>query len=221
MSLKEVNYLFPLYLYQNPNHTDDRRLNLSSEFVSDLTARLGLSFVPDGTGNLHETTGPEDVFHYIYAVLHAPGYRTRYAEFLRSDFPRVPLTSNRALFRMLCGYGAELTDLHLMDADMPLITRFPVPGDNRVEKVLYSEAEGGRVWINRGQYFEGVLPDVWNFHVGGYQVCEKWLKDRKERQLSYDDITHYQKIVAALFRTGDLMRTIDAAIDQYGGWPLT
>jgi hypothetical protein len=76
------------------------------------------------------------------------------------------------------------------------------------------------VWINKTQYFEGVPPEVWNFHIGGYQVCQKWLKDRKGRQLTYDDLTHYQHIVSALSETIGLMAEIDAVIEEHGGWPL-
>ena len=100
-----------------------------------------------------------------------------------------------------------------------------MPGDNRVEKVRYTEpgqgAEQGRVWINATQYFEGVPPAVWEFYVGGYQVCAKWLKDRKGRQLSYNDLTHYQYVVAALAETISLMREIDEVIEEHGGWPLS
>jgi hypothetical protein len=98
-----------------------------------------------------------------------------------------------------------------------LITRYPVPGSNMVEKVAYNESER-RVYINKTQYFEGVDPEVWNFHIGGYQVCQKWLKDRRSRTLSYDELTHYQKVVVALKETIRIMSEIDALIPA---WPLT
>jgi predicted helicase len=169
---------------------------------------------------LAQTFGPEDVFHYLYAVLHAPTYRTRYADFLKIDFPRVPLTSDAELFRRLCAAGAELVALHLMERHGPALCGYPEAGDNVVETVRYT-AENGRVWINQTQYFEGVPPAAWAFHIGGYQVCQKWLKDRKGRALSYDDLQHYQRIVAALAETIRLMAEIDAAIDESGGWPLS
>ncbi|PJA28863.1 MAG: hypothetical protein CO189_03855, partial [candidate division Zixibacteria bacterium CG_4_9_14_3_um_filter_46_8] len=170
------------------------------------------------------TFGPEDIFHYIYAVFHSPTYRSRYAEFLKIDFPRVPLTSNQTLFRTLCGLGKELVDLHLMEKHGPDLAGYPVDGSHQVEKVRYSEpgkcSAGGRVWINDAQYFGNVSPEVWEFHIGGYQVCQKWLKDRKGRTLSYDDQTHYQYIVSALSETIRIMSEIDQAIDQHGGWPI-
>jgi hypothetical protein len=251
------SFQFPLYLYPVPegkggqNHLaidvllwptgrGERRPNLNPKCIADLERRLGLAFVPDGKGDLKKTFGPEDVFNYIYAVLHSPTYRTRYAEFLKNDFPRVPLTSDRELFRSLCGLGAELVALHLLESPKlsKPIARYPVTGPNIVEKgfpkyLAPGETEpgkseplaAGRVYISKpdaqsgakGQYFEGVPPEVWNFHIGGYQVCEKWLKDRRGRTLTYDDLEHYCKVVTALSETIRLMADIDAAIPK---WPL-
>jgi Type ISP C-terminal specificity domain len=145
---------------------------------------------------------------------------------LKIDYPRIPLTSDRGLFWELCRFGARLVDLHVMEADhLAPGARYEGRGDNRVEKVRYAEpgevAEQGRVWINSAQYFEGVPTEVWKFYVGGYQVCAKWLKDRKGRQLSYDDLRHYQYVVAALAETIAIMREIDEVIEAHGGWPLS
>jgi len=217
------NNLFPLYLYPQDDNLLDaaeegRRPNLSPEFVNEFSEKLGLSFVPDGTGDLAETFGPEDVFHYAYAVFHSPAYRERYAEFLKRDFPRLPLTSERGLFAALAGKGAELVGLHLMTSPIldRLITRFPEGGDNVVEKVRYDTANN-RVHINSPQYFEGVPEETWGFRVGGYQVLDKWLKDRRDRALTSADVRHYQRIVVALTQTRRLMREIDETIP---GWPM-
>ena len=151
-------------------------------------------------------------------MFHSPEYRERYAEFLKRDFPRLPLTSDKELFAALAEKGAELTGLHLMTSPAldAFITRFPEGGTNEVEKVRYADADG-RVYINNEQYFEGVPEGVWEFRVGGYQVPDKWLKDRKGRTLTYDDISYYQKIVVALTETRRLMAEIDETIP---GWPL-
>jgi len=198
----------PLYLYP-ADKTDlfdepvvERRPNLAPAFIAAFSAKLGVTF------------SPEDFFHYAYAVFHSPTYRSRYAEFLKIDFPRLPLTSDVALFHTLCGLGERLVGLHLMETATPTISRYPMAGDNKVETVRYDE---GRVWINATQYFDNVAPEVWNFHVGGYQVPMKWLKDRKGRQLSYDDLTHYQQVIAVLAETLELQARIDAAI---GEWPI-
>lgn len=229
--------LFPLYIYPaasksiplfesdaNGSVYDDRCPNLHAKFIEDLAGKLKMRFVAEDRGCLNKTFGPEDVFDYMYAVFHSPTYRSRYAEFLKIDFPRLPLTSNLALFRALCGLGETLVSLHLIEKHGPKITSYPVAGDNMVETVRYTEpGQGtakGRVWINKTQYFEGVQPDVWDFHIGGYQVCQKWLKDRKGRQLTYDDLTHYQHVVSALAETIRLMAEIDETIEEHGGWPI-
>ena len=254
LATRERTYLFPLYLYPSPAENSSRQKSLSSadwppgkdgrvpnlspEFVAEMEERLGLEFVTDGRGDRESTFGPEDVFDYIYAVFFSPSYRERYAEFLKIDFPRVPLTSDREMFLRLVKLGGELVALHLLESPLlgKTVTRYPVVGDNRVEKgypkyFAPGEAEpgskgsdgdgavleAGRVYINKSQYFEGVPPQVWEFQVGGYQVCDKWLKDRRGRQLSYEDLTHYQKMIVALKETIRLMGEVDSAV---GEWPL-
>jgi predicted helicase len=233
---RERGYLFPVYLYPSSEvgtgqlfkeGTDQgagkhsRRPNLSSSFVTDFGGKLGLAFVPDGEGDLIRTFGPEDIFHYAYAVFHGPGYRSRYAEFLKIDFPRLPLTSDLDLFRALAQLGGELVALHLLDSpklDKP-ITEHIGSRNPEVEKVSWSK---NTVWLDKAQTtgVKGVREDVWNFHIGGYQVCEKWLKDRKGRTLTKDDLTHYQKVVVALSQTIRLMQEIDQVIEAHGGWSL-
>jgi len=214
--------IFPLYLFpaEGEMQFDDgkRRPNLSQQFIQEFSDKLNLNFVEDGKGNLETTFGPEDVFDYTYAIFHSPTYRSRYAEFLKIDFPRLPLTSNNNLFKALVAKGAELVSLHLVESTVlnNFITQYPVSGSNTVEKVNY-DGKNQRVYINKTQYFEGVSSDVWEFYIGGYQVCDKWLKDRRGRNLSYEDITHYQKIVVALKETIRLMAEIDEVIP---GWPL-
>jgi predicted helicase len=240
------SYVFPLFIFpstikyslfdmtsESPwipdvNH-GNRVPNLDPGFVRQMEDKLGLSFDPHLAGREHElqtTFGPEDILAYIYAIFHAPTYRERYAEFLKIDFPRVPLTADANLFRNLVALGRELIALHLMESPRlndPL-TSFPIPGDSQVAPrggyPKYAPPEGGRggrVYINREQYFEGVLPEVWAFEIGGYQVLHKWLKDRRGRTLSYDDKRHYQQVVVSLKETIRLMEEIDAAIP---GWPL-
>jgi len=234
---REINYLFPLYLYpveekEQPDKSGGkeggvqpamqtqakREPNLNLEFIKAVSEKLELKFIEVGKGDLKETFSPEDIFNYAYAVFHSPTYRSRYAEFLKIDFPRLPLTSNKELLKALAAKGADLVALHLMESPLlnNLITRYPVAGSNTVEKVSYDD-NNQRVYINKTQYFEGVPLGVWNFHIGGYQVCNKWLKDRKGRKLTHSEAQHYQKIVVALKETIRLMAEIDALIP---GWPL-
>jgi len=214
--------LFPLYLYptEGEMQLDEglHRPNLNPEFIKAVSDKLGLKFIEDGKGDLELTFGPEDIFNYAYAIFHSPTYRSRYAEFLKIDFPRLPLTSDKELFKALADKGAELVSLHLMESPVlnSLITRYPVAGSSEVEKVSYDDNKQ-RVYINKTQYFEGVAPEVWEFHIGGYQVCQKWLKDRKGRKLSYDELTHYQKVIVALKET---IRVMDETDELIPGWPL-
>lgn len=216
---------FPLYLYSGRGQSRDlfaqeggRRPNISAQFTRELSARLGMKFIGNGHGDLKKGVGIEDVFHYAYAVFHSPTYRSRYAESLRIDFPRLPLTHDRKLFGLLMERGAELIRLHTMTAPAldNFITQFPEEGENVVEKVGYSRSDR-RGWINKTQYFGGIPEDVWEFRIGGYQVCEKWLKDRKSYKLTWDDIQHYQRILVAVKETLRLMEEIDEVIPN---WPL-
>jgi len=230
VEIKDGSSVFPLYLYPDgkgdlmdeaeAHSIQGRRANLAPELIQIYAASLNLVYVEDKTGDLEKTFGPEDIFYYTYAIFHSPTYRNRYATFLKIDFPRLPLTSDQALFRRLCVLGAELTALHLMERDAPAIASYPVAGTHRVDAVRYAEptdATLGRVWINTTQYFQGIPPEVWNFHIGGYQVLAKWLKDRKGRVLNFDELIHYQRIVATLQRTLQIQQAIDEAI---GEWPI-
>lgn len=232
----EANQVFPLYLYPDPKQasmfTTDappatlggRRPNLAPAFIAACEEKLNMRFVLDGQGDLQASFGPEDVFHYMYAIFHAPSYRERYAEFLKIDFPRLPLTANAALWRTFCALGERLVGLHLLEQFGTISTRYPEAGNNVVEKIEYTnsthQSEQGCVWINKQQYFQGVPQAVWEFHIGGYQVCQKWLKDRRGRKLEFSDIQHYQRIVAALTETISLMTQLDGVIEAHGGWPI-
>lgn len=220
----DINSTFPLYLYPADGEMlfgeTERRPNTNPAYTSDLSRTLGLRFTEQGRGDLGNVFGPEDVFACIYAVLHSPEYRERYGEYLKRDFARIPLVPGQKLFKALVTKGSELVSLHLMEAPQlsNLVTTYPVSGSNTVDKVSYTESDQ-RVHINDTQYFEGVPPEVWAFHVGGYQVAHKWLKDRKGRTLTYDDFTHYQRAIVALSETIRIMREIDEVIGEYGGWP--
>jgi predicted helicase len=240
LEIKDGSSVFPLMAYHDPadklkaregqlwvgflpwqQGEEGRRPNLGVGFIQLIELTLQLDFITDVKGDLQSTFGPEDVLSYFYAIFYSDSYRSRYASVLKSGFPRVPLTSDRGLFGALCGKGAELVALHVMESAKldQLITTFPEKGSNVVEKVTYVDATQ-RVCINGIQYFQGVARDAWEFYIGGYQVLERWLKDRKGRELTWDDTQHYQKIVVALKGTIRLMDEIDAVIDAHGGWPL-
>jgi predicted helicase len=212
------NVSLPIYWYPKNGELFEGRLpNFTRNFIVTLAETLGLRIEKS---NLPEGVTSEDIFHYTYAVFHSPGYRSRYAEFLKIDFPRLPITGKLDLFRALASLGGKLVALHLLESPMleyP-ITKYINDRAPEVEKVSWSN---NAVWLDKAKTtgFKGVLEDVWKFHIGGYQVCEKWLKDRRGRRLSKDDIAHYQKIVVALSETIRLMKEIDEVIEQHGGWP--
>ena len=192
--------------------------NLSKDFLTALSQKLGLKKpIGDATALTKWTF---EVFQYFYAILWAPSYRTRYSGELSADFPRLPLTSSIDLFRTLSTLGSELVALHLMESPRldQYLTTYMGSAAPVVDKVTWTN---NTVWLDKAQKtgFRGVLENVWNFHIGGYQVCNKWLKDRKGRTLTADDINHYHRIVVALSETIRLMAEIDEVIDQHGGWP--
>jgi hypothetical protein len=170
---------------------------------------------------LSDTMNERDAFNYIYAILYSPGYRARYGAALRDSFPRIPVVGDKTVMaRELAHLGAQLIALHLLESTKLVrpIAEFMGGQNPEVGKVSWSEST---VWLNTAQTngFKGVPEEVWSFHIGGYQVCDKWLKDRKGRALSKDDIAHYQKIVVALSETIRLMKEIDEVIERHGGWP--
>lgn len=184
--------LFPLYLYIDDG---SKTSNLKKEIVDEIEKVVG-------------KTTPEDIFDYIYAVLHSPKYREQYKEFLKIDFPRVPYPKDKKQFDALIALGCELRGIHLLESPKvnETITTYSVTGSDTVEKILYKD---GRVFINAEQYFGDVSEVAWNFYIGGYQPAQKWLKDRKSRTLSNSDIEHYQKIIVALTETDRIMKEVD------------
>jgi len=171
----------------------------------------------DGGGQTSENTfAPIDILDYIYAVLHSPTYREKYKEFLKIDFPRVPYPKDKETFWQLVKLGGEIRQIHLLESPIveKYITQYPIGGNNEVSKPRFTPSPLGRagvgsVYINESQYFDNAPEVAWNFFIGGYQPAQKWLKDRKERTLEFDDILHYQKIIVALSETDRIMKEID------------
>jgi predicted helicase len=207
------DYLFPLYLC--PDNKDQQTIdqslkrtpNLNTEIVNQISENIGLTFTSEKE-TTQDTFSPIDILDYIYAVLHSPAYIEKYKEFLKIDFPRVPYPKDQDTFWKLVKLGGEIRQIHLLESpvvDEP-ISKYPETGTNIVGKPKY---ENGKVMINETQYFEDVPEVAWNFYIGGYQPAQKWLKDRKDRELQIDDIRHYMKIIVALIETDRLMKEID------------
>ena len=156
---------------------------------------------------------PEQLLHYVYAILYSNVYREKYAEFLKIDFPRIPFTGDYTLFIELAKLGEALTELHLLkhkSLNRP-VAKYKGKGDDRVEKPKYDE-EKQIVFINSKNYFEGISEEVWKYHIGGYQVMEKYLKDRKGRLM--DDPGHYCKMATAIAETILVQQQLDALFKQ-------
>jgi len=207
VEIKDGSNLFPLYLYPD---ADKKDLLSEPDKPTEKKPNLNPTVLKALKQAYHDQPSPEEIFYYIYAVLHASDYRTKYAEFLKTDFPRIPHTKDRDLFRKLAALGTRLVELHLIKSsgiNKP-ICRFQGKGDNRVEKQAYNQKEK-RVYINKTQYFEGVEPEIWSATIGGYQVLDKWLKDRGQRILSLEDIKHYCRVVTALAKTIAIREEID------------
>lgn len=180
--------IFPLYTYFN----DDKTPNLNPQIVREIESKVG-------------QTTPESIFDYIYGVLHSPSYREKYREFLKIDFPRIPYPANKDKFEHYRKYGEQLRKLHLM-TDIPQSNvTFPMGGDCVVDKPTYNN---GRVYINETQYFDNVPQTAWEFYIGGYQPAQKYLKDRKGRVLTPDEVFHYEAIIAVLLETDKIMKEI-------------
>jgi len=199
------DYCCPLYLYPSEQDLDrSRRVNFDPKLFKRLR---GLAKHPT-----HGTPDEVAVFDYIYGVLHCPAYRATYAEFLKIDFPRIPWPASPAEFWDISAKGSQLRKLHLMDPATigPTPYQFKGEGSAVVEK---PEFRDGKVWINRTQYFDGAPEVSWGFYIGGYQPAQKWLKDRKGRALTFDDVKHYQRILKILSETARIMATITMTLD--------
>lgn len=202
------SYSSPLYLsLPTMGFGAERIPNLNSEIVGEIAKNISLLFCNEKSTN-RNSFAPIDLLDYIYSALHSIQYREKYKEFLKIDFPRIPYPKDQKKFWQLVELGGELRRLHLLESltVQKYITKYPVDGDNMVTKIKF---ENGKVYINDTQYFSNVPEIAWNFYIGGYQPAQKWLKDRKDRELSYDDILHYQKIIVALTETDRIMKEID------------
>lgn len=202
LSSKDNASVFPLYLYPEDGSFDtERRPNLDATIWTQINAAID------------KPTSPEDIFDYIYGVLHSPTYRTKYKEFLKVDFPRIPYPASAEEFEHFRSHGNRLRELHLMHDVPESPVTFPNPGTMQVDSLAweYNKDDGysGNIYINSTQCFEGVPTAAFEMYIGGYQPAQKWLKDRKGRTLTFDDIEHYRRIIAILLETDKIMKQID------------
>jgi len=209
LQTREVGYIFPLFIYSdgNENSLFEKNGRRQTNFSQKFWEKLKGSFV--------KTLDPWKIFNYIYAVLYSNIYRKKYNEFLKIDFPKIPFTQDIKLFYKVADLGEKLVDLHLLKSEKleKPAAKFPISTgniltDGQIKKREYNEKQK-RIYINDKQYFEGVEPEIWNYYIGGYQVLDKWPKDRIGKKLSPDDINHYLKIITALSWTIKIQEEID------------
>jgi len=200
--------------------SSDSLLVRKGERESNLNERIIRSWIT----KLFGSVGPDDstmlIVHYLYALLYSEKYQARYNQQLQSDFPRVPLTEDNELFVALAKYGRDLADCHLFKSlGQDDVADFRGTENSTIDGVFF---EDSTVFIDDEHRvgFTGVSVDVWEFAIGGYQICERWLKDRRGRELSREDIEHYKKIISAVTKTIGLIKEIDQLIDNHGGWPV-
>lgn len=206
----QQTYVFPLWLYENRKNKSKQQELLEDSANGGKSSNIKQDFI----GLLNKTYGqkisPGENFYYIYAILYSNSYRTKYTEFLKIDFPKIPFTNDYKLFKKLQEFGQQLAELHLLNSQFldQLSSKFEGNNDGFVKKPYYNQKQK-RVYINEGQYFTNVESDIWNYYIGGYQVLDKWLQNRKGRMLLSEDIKHYYKVITTLSKTIDIQKQID------------
>ncbi len=202
--------LFPLYVYDLKNKAiESRKYNFKSNFLNSIDSHLSRG------------VDPEDLFYYIYSILNSNQYRKRYSEFIAIDFPKIPFTSDYDLFSKISKKGRVLATTQLMKNTEPLSqVTLKGEGNNVVGVMSEKSHKGNRLYINETQYFDGVGKNLYNYHIGSYRICHKWLKDRKGQKLSNQDVLHYRKMMSVIEQTTKLSDELDELISVNGGFPL-
>ena len=200
-----ISYNFPLYLYANKSNRD-----LFSSMEPKRTTNFSEVFYQKLASHFIHFPAPEKVFCYIYSIIHCRLYQLTYADYLKYDFPHIPFTDNFEIFNAVSSLGKRLIDLHLLESselNNP-VAKYQGTGDDHVITLpKYSEIDQ-RLYINSSHYFEGLKPEVWNYQIGGYQVLDKYLKERKGRRM--DDPRYFIRVATALAKTIEIQEEIDA-----------
>ncbi len=196
--------VFPLYLYSDKTgngngllfeKVEGRKLNYSDNFKH---------FIKD---TFKDKFTAEEVFYYIYAVLHSPTYREKYVEFLKIDFPKIPFTDNFKTFETLSKLGEQLVNAHIFKEIPSQDVGIPMGlGTTEVTKIQFKE---NRLYYNETNYFDTVSDEIYNFKIGSYQVIDKYLKERKNRKLENNEILRMEEIINVIDFTIKQMGIID------------
>jgi len=213
LSARGGSYIFPLYVYHKLEKSKKKCVKFSSLVLFESEAdyhtkkpNISNEFMEGLIRKYKKSPSPEEILYYIYAILYSNTYRTEFADFLKMDFPRVPFTRDYRIFKRMSALGEKLANLHLMKVEVSSSAKFNGKGENRIENLRY---ENGRLYINSNQYFDGIESEVYEYHIGGYQVCDKWLKNRKKKILSLDEIQTYCNIISVIKETLKIQKEID------------
>ena len=209
---REISYTIPLFRDGNEIASN---VNLKTELINTLEKAYKARFKETGLSKTSNEFTAKEIFYYIYAVLHSNSFRHKFGSVLKIDFPRVPFVNNKRIFKKLSGFGEQLTSYHTLNKKIKSKVNFPEKGSNIIDKIKFSK---NAIWINKTQYFNGISADVWNFQVGGYMPAQKWLKSRKRKKLTYDELITYPTIIESIARTIEIQTKIDKFINDTGGW---
>jgi hypothetical protein len=204
-------YLFPIYRIvqgigdESGETTSGRVANFSNTTVLQLSRQWSLTWQPWGVGDLETTWGPEDLGHYLYALLHAETYQVAYAGSLRSGFPPIVFPRNRSLFESMSRCGKRLLDCHLRVGRSAPSDGRAASDDGKIWRVQprFPCYEQGAIWTGPGEEIARVSEAVWEFRAGTHQVAKKWLADRRGRPLTDGDRADYERILAEIEETLD------------------
>ena len=208
---REATYFFPLWLYEtDKKHSNQRSLLDDTQRDSSRTSNIKQDFIKSLSSSYNQTVSPEEIFYYIYAILYSNIYRSRHEESLKIDFPKIPFTKDYQLFKQVSKLGEELVNLHLLKSPVlnKTSSRFEGGNGDFIKKVNY-DTKQKRIYINENQYFTNIEPELWNYYIGGYQVFNKWLKDRKDRNLSSEEINHFIRVTESIKKTIEIQKEID------------
>jgi len=190
-----------------------KRPNFTNEFQNFLTNKYEIHF------------SPEQILGYIYAILHSNNYRAKYAEFLKIDYPKIPFTEDTKLFEKLSYLGSELIEKHDFtkiptEDECKNLGNYKGEGNDivlktelKIEKI--DNETKYKLYINKTQYFETVTEEIYNFQIGGYQVLDKYLKDRKNIKLDLNEVENIENIVKVISFTINQMKLIEKETKEW------
>ena len=210
----EISYTMPLFKWGNQISSN---VNLNIDLIKKLEETYKVHFKENVLSKLSNKLTAKEILYYIYAVLNSNSFRKKFGSLLKIDFPRVPFVKNKKYFNKLSKFGEQLVIYHTLDRKIESPVNFPKTGSDIIDQIKFDE---NKIWINNNQYFDSIPIKTWNFQIGGYMPAQKWLKTRKGKKLTYDELVTYQMIIGRILKTIEIQSKIDKTIENMGGWDL-